>query len=59
MKILRVDVEDGEQKLWKELAPYRTGLAGVWDLRVGANCQSLGYSAQYLPSELWIADGLR
>jgi len=59
VKILRVDVEDGEQKLWKELAPYRTGLAGVWDLRVGANCQSLGYSAQYLPSELWIADGLR
>src|SRR5208337_4765332 len=29
-KILRVDVETGEQTLWKELAPaYRTGLAGI------------------------------
>jgi len=60
VKILRVDVETGEQTLWKELAPaYRTGLVGIASVRVGADCQSSAYSAQYLPSELWIADGLR
>jgi hypothetical protein len=60
VKILRVDVETGEQTLWKELAPAnRTGLAGIDVLRVGADCQSSAYSALYLPSELWIVDGLR
>jgi len=60
VKILRVDIETGAQTLWKELAPaYRTGLAGIADVRVGADCQSSAYSAQYLPSELWIASGLR
>jgi eukaryotic-like serine/threonine-protein kinase len=60
VKILRVDVETGEQTLWKELAPpYRTGLTGIPNVRVGADCQSSAYSALYFPSELWIADGLR
>jgi eukaryotic-like serine/threonine-protein kinase len=60
VKILRVDVETGEQTLWKEFAPAnRTGLIGIPNLRVGADCQSLAYSAEYNPSELWIADGLR
>jgi eukaryotic-like serine/threonine-protein kinase len=60
VKILRVDVETGEQTLWKELAPAnRTGLAGIDVVRVGADCQSSAYSALYLPSELWIVDGLR
>jgi dipeptidyl aminopeptidase/acylaminoacyl peptidase len=59
-KILRVNVETGEQTLWKELAPaYRTGLVGIASARVGADCQSSAYSAQYFPSELWIVDGLR
>ena len=45
-KILRVDVETGEQTLWKELAPAnRTGLPGIPNIRVGADCQSSAYSA--------------
>jgi eukaryotic-like serine/threonine-protein kinase len=60
VKVLRVDVQTGEQALWKELAPtYRTGLTGIPTIRVGADCQSAAYSAQYIPSELWIASGLR
>ena len=60
VKILRVDVDTGEQTLWKELAPpNRTGLTGIAYIRVGADCQSSAYSATYCPSELWIVDGLR
>ncbi len=60
VKILRVDVAKGEQTLWKEFAPsYRTGLLGIASIRVSADCRSSGYSAGYVPSELWIADGLR
>jgi eukaryotic-like serine/threonine-protein kinase len=60
VKILRVDVETGERALWNELAPAnRTGLSGIPDVRVGADCQSASYSALYNPSELWIVDGLR
>jgi eukaryotic-like serine/threonine-protein kinase len=59
-KILRVDVETGMQTPWRELTPaYRTGLTVITNIRVGADCQSSAYSAQYFPSELWIADGLR
>ena len=58
-KIMRVDVETGEQALWRELAPAnRTGLTGLSQVRVGADCQSSAYSAAYDPSELWIIDGL-
>lgn len=57
VKILRVDVAKGEQTLWKEFAPsYRTGLLGIASIRVSADCRSSGYSAGYVPSELWIAD---
>jgi len=31
----------------------------IYTVRVSANCQSSAYSAIYLPSELWIVDGLR
>jgi eukaryotic-like serine/threonine-protein kinase len=59
-KILRVNVDTGKQTLWRELAPAnRTGLNGVITVRVGSNCQSSAYSPEYLPTELWIADGLR
>jgi serine/threonine protein kinase len=59
VKILRVDVESGGQTLWEALAPgNRTGLAYINGVRVGADCRSSAYSAQYFPSELWIADGL-
>jgi hypothetical protein len=59
-KIFSVAVETGVQTLWRELAPaYRTGLNGISNVRVGADCQSVGYSAVCFPSELWIADGLR
>jgi Tol biopolymer transport system component len=60
VKILRVDVETGEQMLWRELTPaYRTGLQAITNVRVGADCQSSAYTAFYQPTELWIADGLR
>jgi Tol biopolymer transport system component len=60
VKILRVDVETGDQTPWKELEPaYRTGFTGLSEVRVGADCQSLGYSSLYFTSELWIVDGLR
>ena len=54
VKILRVDIGTGEQTLWKQLAP-----AGSGNIRVGADCQSSGYSAPNISSELWIVDGLR
>jgi eukaryotic-like serine/threonine-protein kinase len=59
-RIFRVDLETGRQTLWKELMPsYRTGLGGISAVRVGADCQSFGYSAWYSPAELWVAEGLR
>ncbi len=59
-KIFRVDVETGGQTLWKELAPSnKTALSGSGNIRVGADCESVGYSPQYSPTELWIVDGLR
>jgi eukaryotic-like serine/threonine-protein kinase len=60
VKILRVDVETGEQVPWRELAPAnRTALFGTPEIRIGADCQSSAYSALYTPSELWLVDGLR
>ena len=60
VKILQVDVETGEETVWKELAlANRTGLGGINAVRVGADCQSSAYSVAYGLSELWIADGLR
>jgi serine/threonine protein kinase len=60
VKILRVDIETGEQTPWKEWVPAdRTALSGIQNVRVGADCQSSAYSVFYNPSELWIADGLR
>jgi Tol biopolymer transport system component len=60
VKIHRVDLETGEQSLWRELAPAsRTALIGIPSTRVGADCRSSAYSAQYFPSELWLVDGLR
>jgi len=59
-KIVRVNVDTGQQTLWKALEPAdRTGLGGISAVRIGANCQSVAYTAQYAPSELWIATGLR
>jgi Tol biopolymer transport system component len=60
-KILRVDIETGEQTLWRELAPSnRTGLINILSgISVGADCRSSAYSVFYGPSDLWIADGLR
>jgi serine/threonine protein kinase len=54
-RILRVDIETGEQTLWRELAP----VGGVGNIRVSADCQSSGSSVPHISSELWIADGLR
>jgi serine/threonine protein kinase len=60
VKILRVDVQTGEQTMWKEWSPgNRTGLNSLTAIRVGADCQSSAYSAFYTPSDLWIASGLR
>jgi serine/threonine protein kinase/Tol biopolymer transport system component len=60
VKIFRVDIETGDQTLWRALAPsYRTGLAAIQTIRIGADCQSSAYSAYYAPSLLWIVDGLR
>jgi serine/threonine protein kinase/WD40 repeat protein len=60
VKILRVNVETGEQTVWRELAPAnRTEVIPGFVIRVGADCKSSAYSAQYGLSELWIVDGLR
>ena len=60
LKIFRVNADTGKQTLWREIAPSnRTALNAVFTVRVGWNCQSSAYSAEYVPSELWIADGLR
>ena len=60
VKILRVNVETGEQTVWRELAPANpTELNGNFSIRVGADCKSLAYSAAYGLSELWLVDGLR
>jgi eukaryotic-like serine/threonine-protein kinase len=60
VKIFRADIETGGETLWKELAPSNmTALAGPGNIRVGADCESVGYSPQYSPTDLWIVDGLR
>jgi hypothetical protein len=60
VKILRVNLETGDQTVWRELAPPdRAELNGGFGVRVGADCKSSAYSPQYGLSELWIADGLR
>ena len=60
VKTFRVDLQTGNQVLWKEWAPAdRTANMGVGWIRVGADCQSSAYSALYAPSELWVAGGLR
>jgi serine/threonine protein kinase/WD40 repeat protein len=60
MKIIRVNIETGEQTLWRELAPSnRTGLIGISGIAMGADCRSSAYSVFYGPSDLWIASGLR
>lgn len=60
VKIIRVDVETGDQTAWRELAPTsRTALRDIPNVAVGADCRSSVYSAVYFPSELWIADGFR
>jgi eukaryotic-like serine/threonine-protein kinase len=59
-KIFRVDLQTGNQVLWKEWAPaYRTGLGFMNRIRVGVDCQASAYSVLYAPSELWVASGLR
>lgn len=59
-KITNVDVDTGQQTLWRELAPSdRSGLAAIAGVRVGSDCQSSAYSAIYLASDLWVARGLR
>ena len=60
VKIFRVDLQTGNQVLWKEWAPaYSTGITRNIAVRVGADCQASAYSALYSPSELWVATGLR
>jgi eukaryotic-like serine/threonine-protein kinase len=60
VRILRVDVETGEQTLWKQWTPpNRIGLAGASEVRVGADCQSSAYSSLFIPSDLWIVGGMR
>jgi hypothetical protein len=53
VKILQVNIRKGEQVLWRQLAPV-----GAGSIRVGADCQSSGYSVPNISSELWIASGL-
>jgi eukaryotic-like serine/threonine-protein kinase len=54
VKVLRVDLETGEQALWKQIAA-----AGAGNIRVSADCRGSGYSVPNISSELWIVDGLR
>jgi len=59
-KILRLDVATGAKAPWRELVPNsKTALQSINLVRVGADCQSSAYSAEYRSSDLWIADGLR
>jgi Tol biopolymer transport system component len=61
VRIFRVDLQTGNQVLWKEWAPtYRTGISRNFpvQVRVSADCQGSAYSVFYAPSELWVASGL-
>jgi serine/threonine protein kinase len=59
-KIMRVDPATGRQELWKELAPtYRAGLWEIQPVRVASDCETYGYSAQYLPETVYVVSGLR
>jgi hypothetical protein len=59
-RIMRVDPATGRQELWKELAPaYRAGLWEIQPVRVASDCETYGYSAQYLLETVYVVSGLR
>jgi Tol biopolymer transport system component len=58
VKIFQVDLNTGNQTLWRDLAPTdKTG--SIYALRVAADCKTFGYSSGYVMSNLWVVDGIR
>jgi len=59
-KIMRIDPANGRQEPWKELGPaYRAALWEIQPVRVASDCETYGYSAQYLPETVYVVSGLR
>ena len=59
-RIVRVDLQSGQQRPWKELAPPdRTSIFGVQPVRVSSDCETYAYSVWYQPGTLWVVSGLR
>ena len=60
VNIFQLDIETGMQRAWKEWAPSnKTGVMGLVNVRVDAECRNTLYSIQYGLSDLWVASGLR
>jgi DNA-binding winged helix-turn-helix (wHTH) protein len=59
-KLLRVDVETGKYKPWKELAPLDlTGVTEIWPALLSRDEHTIVYSFQRKLSELFVVDGWR
>ena len=59
-RIMRLDPATGRRQFWKELAPAnRAGLWEIQPVRVASDCETYGYSAQYLPETVYVVSGLR
>jgi DNA-binding winged helix-turn-helix (wHTH) protein/Tol biopolymer transport system component len=57
-KLLRVDLETGRYKPWKEIAPFdSTGVSVIWPGVISEDEQTFVYSFQRDLSELFVVDG--
>ncbi|MEP7028493.1 MAG: protein kinase [Candidatus Eisenbacteria bacterium] len=58
-KIFRIDLETGERKLWKELAPSDpTGVEGLTMVRLAQDEQTYAYSYAQRLNDLYVVEGL-
>jgi hypothetical protein len=57
--IVRLDLQSGGQRPWKDLAPPdRTALTLLRPIRFTSDCETYAYSPQYDPATLFVVSGL-
>jgi len=60
VRVMRVNVNSGEQRLWRELGPpERTGVWAIEPIRIAPDCEAYAYSAGYQLNTLYVASGIR
>ena len=59
-RLLRVDLETGKSKLWKQIAPFDlAGVSTIWPVVLSSDEHTMVYSFQRNLSELFVVDGWR